>query len=76
MTVVRNEFAVVDIAVDVTGLSPRLRVEDIQTGRVVYFDALELETLVWLPLSEIERLLDPSAYRWRNEEDIPLDQAL
>lgn len=63
--VVGSEFAVVDVRVDTTGNGPRLRVEDLRTGRVRFFDALELETIVWLPEGHLQQLLDPSADRWR-----------
>jgi len=46
---------------------PRLRLEDLRTGRVGYLDALELETLAWLPDGGLHRLLDPSHVRWPAE---------
>jgi hypothetical protein len=65
---VANEFA--EVAVEISGdaLSPRLRLEDLKTGRVRYLDALELETIVWLPEGHLRRLLDPSADRWREDQ--------
>jgi hypothetical protein len=65
--VVENEFASVAVSVDQAGNSPRLRLEDLRTGRVGYLDALELETLAWLPDGALHCLLDPSAVRWRSE---------
>lgn len=74
--VVANEFAEVrvrladsevGVGVDTEANSPRLRLEDAKTGRVRYLDALELETLVWLPDGHLCALLDPSASRWRDE---------
>lgn len=65
--VVANEFASVALSVDHSGNSPRLRLEDLRTGRVGYLDALELETLAWLPDGALHGLLDPSAVRWRTE---------
>ena len=62
--VVANEFASVAVTVDHAGHSPRLRLEDLRTGRVGYLDALELETLAWLPDGGLHRLLDPSHGRW------------
>ena len=62
--VVANEFASVAVAIDRAGNSPRLRLEDLRTGRVGYLDALELETLAWLPDGGLHRLLDPSHVRW------------
>ncbi len=66
MMVVGNEFAEVAVEVDGAANSPRLRLEDRRTGRVRYLDALELETLVWLPEGNLRQLLDPSADRWRD----------
>jgi hypothetical protein len=65
--VVGNEFAEVRVRVDAQANSRRLRIEDLRTGRVRYLDALELETLVWLPEGKLHRLLDPSADRWRED---------
>lgn len=65
--VVGNEFADVAVSVDTTANSPRLRLEDLRTGRVRFLDALELETLVWLPEGHLVQLLDPSADRWSGE---------
>ena len=61
---VANEFASVAVSVDRGGNGPRLRLEDQKTGRVGYLDALELETLAWLPDGALHGLLDPSAVRW------------
>jgi hypothetical protein len=66
--VVESEFAQVSVNIDDEGNSPRLRLEDLRTGRVRYLDALELETIVWLPAGKLAQLLDPSADRWRGEE--------
>ena len=65
--VVENEFASVSVSVDHAGNGPRLRLEDLRTGQVGYLDALELETLAWLPDGALHGLLDPSAVRWRSE---------
>lgn len=65
--VVGSEFAQVEVAIDTTGNGPRLRLEDLRGGRVRYLDALELETIIWLPEGHLRRLLDPSADRWREE---------
>ena len=64
--VVYNEFAQVSVSIDTDGNSPRLRLEDLRTGRVRFLDALELETIVWLPDGHMRQLLDPSADRWRD----------
>ena len=64
--VVANEFASVSVSIDHAGNGPRLRLVDERTGRVGYLDALELETLAWLPDGALHGLLDPSAVRWRS----------
>lgn len=64
--VVHSEFAEVRVTIDRTGRGPRLRIEDLKGGRVRLLDALELETLVWLPEENLVQLLDPSSDRWRS----------
>ena len=63
-----SEFASVRVSVDHSGNGPRLRLEDLRTGQVGYLDALELETLAWLPPGGLHRLLDPSLLRWRDRD--------
>lgn len=63
-----SEFAQVSVNFDVEGNAPRLRLEDLRTGRVRYLDALELETIIWLRQDHLTGLLDPSAGRWRGDE--------
>jgi hypothetical protein len=65
--VVGSEFAQVSVNFDVEGNSPRLRLEDLRTGRVRYLDALELETIIWLAKGHLSSMLDPSAGRWRGD---------
>jgi hypothetical protein len=65
--VIGSEFAQVAVTFDDAGNSPRLRLEDLRTGRVRYLDALELETIVWLSQDHLTALLDPSSQRWRGE---------
>jgi hypothetical protein len=67
--VVNSEFAQVAWRTDHEGNGPRLRLEDLRTGRVRYLDALELETIVWLPEGRLDRVLDPSFERWRETRD-------
>jgi hypothetical protein len=62
-----SEFAAVSLTIDDTGNGPRLRIEDLKTGQVGYLDALELETLAWLPQGGLDKLLDPSHTRWREQ---------
>jgi hypothetical protein len=66
--VVGSEFAEVSVRFDVDGNAPRLRLEDLRSGRVRYLDALELETIIWLPDERLTSLLDPSHSRWRGEQ--------
>jgi hypothetical protein len=61
-----SEFAAVELTIDDAGNGPRLRIEDLRTGHVGFLDALELETLAWLPGGALHRLLDPSLHRWRD----------
>jgi hypothetical protein len=63
--VVNSEFAQVAWRTDLEGNGPRLRLEDLRTGRVRYLDALELETIIWLPEGRLDVALDPSFHRWR-----------
>jgi hypothetical protein len=63
---VSSEFADVAVTVDTSANGPRLRLEDRRTGRVRFLDALELETIIWLPEGHLTQLLDPSADRWRD----------
>jgi sugar phosphate isomerase/epimerase len=65
---VGSEFAQVSVQFDAEANSPRLRLEDLRTGRVRYLDALELETIIWLPEDHLGSLLDPSHSRWRGED--------
>jgi hypothetical protein len=65
--VIGSEFAQVSVNFDVEGNSPRLRLEDLRTGRVRHLDALELESIVWLPQDHLSSLLDPSATRWQGD---------
>jgi hypothetical protein len=43
--VLRNEFATVEVLLDETANGPRLLVRDLETGRQVHLDALEMESL-------------------------------
>ncbi|MCW2537970.1 MAG: hypothetical protein JWQ26_3669 [Modestobacter sp.] len=51
---VSNEFARVRVRVDHDGNDLRLAIRSLRTGREVFLDALQLESLTWL---------DESAYR-------------
>ena len=65
--ILESEFARVALSIDDRGNGPRLRIEDLRTGHVGYLDALELETLAWLPEGALHPLLDPSLHRWRED---------
>ena len=69
--VVGSEFAHVSVRFDVDGNAPRLRLEDLRSGRVRYLDALELETIIWLSEEHLTSLLDPSHSRWRGTAQEP-----
>ncbi|GAA2538350.1 hypothetical protein [Pseudonocardia hydrocarbonoxydans] len=58
--VVRNEFAMVEVALDRQAHDARLRITDRQTGRTVHLDALELEALTRIGHGDLRSLLDPS----------------
>jgi hypothetical protein len=62
---ISSEFASVALSVNDDGNGPRLRIEDLRTGHVGFLDALELETLAWLPEGGLHKLLDPAFLRWR-----------
>ncbi len=70
-TELTSEFAAVSLSIDHDGNGPRLRIEDLKTGRVGYLDPLELETLAWLPEGGLHKLLDPSLLRWRDPSPDP-----
>ncbi len=70
-TELTSEFAAVGLSIDHDGNGPRLRIEDLKTGRVGYLDPLELETLAWLPEGGLHKLLDPSLLRWRDPSPDP-----
>jgi hypothetical protein len=64
-----SEFAAVSLSLDTEGNGPRLRIEDLKTGHVGFLDALELETLAWLPDGALHKFLDPSFHRWRDTKE-------
>lgn len=65
---VGSEFAEIRVELDESANGLRLKLTDMRHERVRHFDALELETLVWLSEERLEQLLDPSYDRWREEE--------
>jgi hypothetical protein len=55
--VLRNEFATVRVTPDDRANGPRLRIEDLQTGRSICLDPLELEWIAWSTHDDVVRLL-------------------
>jgi hypothetical protein len=68
---VTSEFASVALTINHEGNGPRLQIEDLKTGHIGFLDALELETLAWLPEGALHKLLDPSFLRWREPDQSP-----
>ena len=60
--VLKNEFATVEVIRDDTANGSRLLIKDLQTGRQVYLDPLELEALTRVPHSAFARWLDPDLH--------------
>lgn len=54
---VGNEFAAVTLEIDDDGNSPRLRITDLHTGRVVVLDALELASLTVATHRDLDRIV-------------------
>ncbi len=71
MPVIKNEFAAVNVEVDEQANGHRLKVEDLETGKTIFLDPLELENLAWVPHRALEPLMDPSAYRWKGDGGEP-----
>jgi hypothetical protein len=63
-----NEFASVDVELDVDANGPRLKIVDLRTGHVGYLDPFELETLAWLEKDALAPFFDPSRSRWKRIE--------
>jgi hypothetical protein len=66
---VGNEFAEIKVELDDDANGLRLKLTDVRSGQVRRFDALELETLLWLRPERIELMLDPSFDRWADREN-------
>ena len=63
-----SEFAAVAVEVDTQANGPRLRITNLNNGREVYLDPLELASLTWLSHDDLGPFLDPSRTGWRNDE--------
>jgi hypothetical protein len=58
-TIVRNEFAIVELALQMGPSGPELRIRDLHRDGSVTLDALELEGLCWLSSADRMKLLAP-----------------
>jgi len=54
-----SEFAAVEVEHDDRGNGPRLMIRDLQTGKEIYLDPLELAALAWTRHETLYPLLDP-----------------
>jgi hypothetical protein len=63
-----SEFASVTVEVDEHANGPRLRIENVQNGRVVFLDPLEVASLTWLTHDRLGPFLDPSQTGWSSDE--------
>lgn len=66
--ILANEFAEVAVSLDLTANGPRLRLEDLRSGRVRYASPLDLECFVFGPSGHLEALLDPAG-RWDDDHE-------
>jgi hypothetical protein len=65
----KSEFAAVALEVDPRANGPRLRIRNLQNGRIVYLDPLEVASLTWLDHERLGPFLDPSQTGWRSADD-------
>lgn len=63
-----NEFGAVAVEVDARANGPRLRIEDLRSGRTIHLDPLELASLTWLTHERLGPFLDPSQTGWRSDQ--------
>ncbi|MCW2756866.1 MAG: hypothetical protein JWO46_612 [Nocardioidaceae bacterium] len=61
-SVVWNEFAAVRVSVDESGLTPRLRLEDLESGESTLLDPVELASFITTPDQLRLRWLDVGPY--------------
>jgi len=61
----KSEFAHVCVQLDQSANGVRLMIKDIRTGKTVYLDPLELESLAWCQHEDLVQLLNPTLTRWR-----------
>ena len=60
MIILKNEFSAIRIELNQDANGPRLKIEDLKSGRCHYFDPIEMEGLVWTEKSEFLEFMDPS----------------
>jgi len=63
-----SEFGTVTVEVDERANGPRLRIEDLRSGRSIHLDPLELASLTWLTHARLGPFLDPSQTGWSSDE--------
>ena len=63
--IVGNEFARVAVSLDTAANEPRLRLEDLRSGRRILLDALEVASLTFLSHADFEALVDPGKHGWQ-----------
>lgn len=59
----QNEFAGVMVTLDSEGNGPRLRIEDLESGVVAFFDPIEIASLCFWEDSRREHLVIVGPYR-------------
>ena len=59
-TVIRNEFASVEVSVDETSGAKALRITDLRSGSKIELDSLELEALTRITHRHLEPFVDPN----------------
>lgn len=64
---ISNEFASVQVTVDVNGNSDRLAIHDVRTGTTIRLDALELERLAHARHEDLSDLVASPAAEFRAE---------
>jgi hypothetical protein len=64
----KNEFAKVSVEQDNSGNGPRLKIQDVHTGKTVFLDPLELEGLAWARHEDLNNMMNPSLGRWSDGE--------
>ena len=57
--ILANEFAQVRLEIDRKGNSPRVRIEDLQSGYSICLDAMTLASLVWASDEMLAAHFDP-----------------